>query len=408
VTLGVTFGAGAVTAVTIQQVSADSDRFRTLDAFAQTLSLVQRNYVEPVDERELIYGSIRGLLAGLDEHSSFYPPRRYERLRQDTQGEFGGIGIRLRRADTGVDPPYPVIEDVIAGSPAARAKVAVGDQLAAIDGAATATAGERKRRGKAFHSVLRGRPGTSIRLDVIDAKDQRRTVSLVRERVVVPSVESENLGDNIGYIKVRKFQEATARHLVRAVRQLPKERLIIDLRNNPGGLFDQAVRIADLFLDHGAIVGVVGRGQVMLERPAASRGRTISRAKIAILVNESTASAAEVLAGALRDNKRALLFGQKTFGKGSVQTFYDLRDGSGIKITTARYVSPSGQVIHGAGLVPDRLVDEFAPEVMVAGRDPVTTSIKGKWPHLKAAVVERLDADYQLLEAFTHLRGEAK
>jgi carboxyl-terminal processing protease len=404
----VTFLAGVVTAVSIQQARADGERFRTLDAFAQTLSLVQRNYVEPVEERALIYGSIRGLLADLDEHSSFYPPRRYQRLRQDTQGEFGGVGIRLRKADEGADPPYPIVDEVIGGSPAARAKVAVGERLASINSAATAAVGDSKRRGKAFHSALRGRPGTSITLGLIGADGETREVKLRRVRVVVPSVESSVLGDGIGYIRVRKFQEATARHIAAAIERLPKRGLILDLRNNPGGLFDQAVRVADLFVDDGAIVGVVGRGQTMLERPRASRGRTLTRAPLAVLVNESTASAAEVLAGALRDNKRALLFGQKTFGKGSVQTFYDLKDGSGIKITTARYVSPGGSVIHGAGLTPDRVVEEFAPEVMVAGKAPVTASVKGKWPHLTPGVVERLDADYQLLEAFTYVRGERK
>ena len=361
VTYGVTFFAGVVTAVSIQQASADGDRFRTLDAYAQTLSLVQRNYVEPVDERSLIYGSIRGLLAKLDDHSSFYPPRRYQRLRQDTQGEFGGVGIRLRKADEGADPPYPIVDDVIAGSPAARSKVAVGERLASIDGAATASAGVKKRRGKAFHSALRGRPGTSVTIGLIDAKGTRRDVKLRRERVVVPSVESSTLDRGIGYIRVRKFQEATARDIAAAVKRLRARALIIDLRNNPGGLFDQAVaRRRPVF----------GRRRHRRRRRSrandARASLGVSRpddhpAEIAVLVNESTASAAEVLAGALGDNKRATLFGQKTFGKGSVQTFYDLRDGSGIKITTARYVSPSGRVIHGQGLVPNKLVEEFQP-----------------------------------------------
>ena len=401
------FAAGVGAAVTVGRASADSERFRTLDAFAETLSLVERNYVEPVDERALIHGAIRGVLGGLDDHSSFYPPRRYTRLRQDTQGEFGGVGIRLRRADDGADPPFPVVDDVIDGSPAARAKVAVGDQLASIDGAATAAAGDSKRRASSFHSALRGRPRSTVELGLISAGGARRTVKLVRERVVVPSVESEMLGDGVGYIKIRRFQEATARHLAAALERLAgraRGGFVIDLRGNPGGLFDQAVRAADLFLDRGPIIGVVGRGNAMLERPMASRRRSVSRAPLVVLVNESTASAAEVLAAALQDHKRAVLVGAKTFGKGSVQTFYDLRDGSGIKITTARYVSPAGRVIDGAGLLPDREVPEFQPDVVVAGREPVSRSVRGQWPHLDPAVADRLDADFQLLEAFKQLR----
>lgn len=404
------FAAGAATAVAVAaRADRAQERYRTLDAFAQALSLIRRHHVDAVGERELVYGAIEGMVSRLDAHSRFYSPRRYRRMRQDTEGEFGGVGLHLRKAEPGADPPYPVIEDVVPGSPARRAGLAVGMRVSAIAGKATARAGQKQRRAHSFHNLLRGRPGTAVSLDVVKRGGGSRHVELLRERIKVPSVESFAFDDRIGYIRVRRFQEATARDVAAALVALGGARLrglVFDLRNNPGGLLDQGIAVADLFIDGGVLVQVKGRGDKVLERPTASSKRTRFRAPMVALVDRTTASAAEIVAAALEDHGRATLVGQPTYGKGSVQTFYDLADGSGIKITTARYVSPGGRVIQGAGIVPDHRVEPFRGEVMVAGKAPSARSVKQRWPHLDAGLIERLDADNQLLEAYATLRKE--
>lgn len=405
------FVAGAVTAVAVAARAEDIGRYRTLDAFAHALSIIQRHHVDRVDERQLVHGAIRGMLAGLDPHSKFYPPRRYQRLRQDTEGEFGGVGISLRRADESDDPPYPIIEDVVPGSPAARSGVGVGQRLLSIDGRATARRGDSMRRGRSLHSLLRGRPGVAVILEVASAAGASRRLRLVHESIKIPSVESFGFADGIGYVRIRKFQEATSRDAAAAVAALGGAELrglVLDLRGNPGGLFDQAIAVADLFLDGGQVVQVIGRGGTVQERPTASRSRTVTRVALAVLIDEGTASAAEIVAAALQDHDRGELFGVKTFGKGSVQTFFDLPDGSGVKITSARYVSPGGRVIQGGGIAPDRPVEPFQGEVLVAGESPAEVSVRDRWPHLAAATAERLDADFQLLEAYTWLREKAQ
>ena len=406
------FAVGVVTALATASHARDgkSDRYKTLDAFAHSISLIRRNYVDTVSERKLIYTAIDGMVEGLDRHSSFYAPKRYRRLRQDTQGAFGGVGLTLRAATEEADPPYPVVDEVIPGSPAALARIAVGDEVLAIDGTATAVAGDSKRRGRSLHTKLRGPENSKVRLDVRPKGASPRRVEMTRRRVKVPSVSAWGFGDGLGYIRVRRFQEATTRDLLASLKTLGGAKLrglVLDLRNNPGGLFDQAVLVADLFIDSGVIVQVIGRGQRVLERPMASRRGTRSRLPIVVLVDNGTASAAEIVAAALKDHGRAKLFGKRTFGKGSVQTFFDLPDGAGLKLTTARYVSPSGTVIHGTGIEPSSDIEAFEGDVFVAGGGAEETTVRVKWPHLTAKLSERLDSDFQLREAYSALRSEA-
>ncbi len=405
------FVAGVLTAATVVSEARDKrSRYLTLDSFAHSLSLVRRNYVDLISERKLVHGAIEGMIDKLDRHSSFLPPRRYRRLREDTQGEFGGVGLVLRSAPEGNDPPFPIVDDVISGSPADRATIVVGTELIAINKEPTAVRGQEKRRGRTFHSALRGPGGSTVSVSLRHG-GKTRDIQLRREKVKVPSVESFRFGDSIGYVRIRRFQDATTRDVTRAIKNAPgasKLRgLVLDLRNNPGGLFDQAITVADLFLSKGVIVEVIGRANTVHERPEARAGGVFEKLPLAVLIDGNTASAAEILAGALKDHRRAKLFGKRSFGKGSVQTFYDLPDGAGLKLTTARYVSPAGTVIHDKGIEPNRDVEEFAGDNFVAGgaTDKPGAALRRKWPHLAAGLAERLDADNQLLEAYSFVRG---
>ncbi len=355
---------------------ANANRYRALDTFAQSLSYISTNYVDPVDERSLIYGAVHGMVSRLDSHSTFLSPEQYKRLRQDTEGEFGGVGLSLGMPnDVGIEqatsePIYPVVENVVLGAPAARAGIQVGDSLLAVDGLPTADKGT-DHDPSIWHSRLRGATGTKVKLEVSRASwPKPRTLILIRERVKVPTVESFTVEPRIGYIAVKKFQEATVKDVTLALRQLSRtglDVLILDLRGNPGGLLDQGVRVADLFLDKGMIVIIRGRDTAKEEREVAHAPGTWTDMRMLVLVDQGTASAAEIVAGALQDNHRATIMGLRSYGKGSVQTFIDLKDGSGLKLTTARYYTPSDKSLERTGITPDIEVEAFAPEIIEVG-----------------------------------------
>ena len=364
-------GAVLVTALRADAVPrGERERYRTLDAFAQALSNIETQYVDPVDERTIIYAGIKGMLAQLDEHSSFMAPRRYERLRQDTEGEFGGAGIALRDPDKPGGPP--VVEEVIPRSPADRAGIRPGDRLLAIGATSTLVAG---RKARSWHTELRGPVGTRIDLRIERTGwPEPRTITLVMARVVVPTVASFDLEPGIGYIGIKRFQDATVADVRRALvgieARSPRRAVrgvILDLRGNPGGLLDQGIAVADLFLEQGIIVTVAGRAGTPTERAQAAAPGTWKGFPMIALVDQGTASAAEIVAGALKDHKRAQVFGLQTYGKGSIQTFLDLADGSGMKLTTARFQTPNGHTIEAAGITPDVHVEAFEPDEIVAG-----------------------------------------
>jgi len=368
-----TAGAVLVTAMRADAVPhGERDRFRTLDAFAQALSQIETQYVEPVDERTIIYAGIKGMVSQLDEHSAFLAPRRYQRLRQDTEGEFGGVGVSLREPDQPGDAP--VIEDVVVRSPAERAGLRVGDRLLAIGGKATRVPG---RKARSWHTELRGPVGARIELEVERAGwPAPRTFTLVMARVVVPTVTSFEFTPGVAYLGVKRFQEATVADARRALLAIEGRApghairgLILDLRGNPGGLLDQGIALADLFIDDGILVNVAGRPGTQVEHERATAAGTWSGFRMIALVDQGTASAAEIVAGALQDHDRAEIFGLQTYGKGSIQTFLDLADGSGLKLTTARFQTPLGHTIEAAGITPDVHVEAFEPEEIVAGGD---------------------------------------
>lgn len=393
-------------------------RYRTLDTFAQSLSYVANQYVEPVDETKLLYAAARGMLTSLDNYSAFFSPSEYRRLREDTEGEFPGIGLVLGPGGADDAMPdakgWPIVDDVLPGSPAEKAGIAIDDRIVAVDGAATVAAdGGSLKDERYWDNKLRGNSGTRVKLEYLRPGVAPRAVELVRTQVKVPSVTYESLAPGLGYLAIRRFQEATAADAAAALTDLDRQKsarvIIIDLRTDSGGLLDQAIAIADHFLDKGVIVTIRGRTDAV-ETHTAHAGGAATAAKILILVNAETASAAEILAGALQDHGRAQVVGMRTYGKGAIQTYFDLVDGSGLKLTTHRYVTPAGHEVEGKGITPDIEVPEFEPELVVAGG---TTSIvvsgapppgAGKSGGTHDILESRLAEDYQLRIAYQTAR----
>jgi carboxyl-terminal processing protease len=336
--------------------------YRALDVFAEVLEKVENEYVEDVGEQELVYGAIDGIIGRLDQHSAFMRPELYRQVRDDTTGEFDGLGIEVAIRDGALTVVAP-----LGDSPGERAGIRAGDRIVAIDGAPTKgmPAGEAIRR-------MNGAPGTRAVLDVMrDGFTAPQALTLVRDRVRTQSIDLRilDLERRYAYVRVKAFQERTDRSLRKALddarAQLGGELrgLVLDLRNNPGGLLDQAVRVADLFLSSGVIVTTEGRARHDVQVEKAREKDTEPPYPIIVLVNKGTASASEIVAGALQDHGRAVIMGTSTFGKGSVQTIVELEDGSGLKLTVARYYTPKHRSIQEKGIAPDVVVGEVAPPV---------------------------------------------
>ncbi len=372
------FSAGAVIACAVGAMAVpkgDVSRFKTLDAFAQALSTIETTYVDPVEEQKLVYDAVRGMLHNLDPHSTFLPPQRYEHVRQDTEGEFGGLGVTLGPGE--IDdarprvPPYPVIDEVVPHSPGDVAGLQIDDRVVTISGETTAEPGKELREAGQWEAKLRGPSGTRITLTIIRVGwKEPHPFTLVRAQVKLPTVRSSVIEKGIGYLQITKFAEATSGDVLAALTKLrgagALDALVLDLRADPGGLVDQAVMVADQFLDTGTIVTIKGRGTAVEHQTAHKGGAAIGVPVIA-LVDGGTASAAEIVAACLHDHGRAKLVGLPTYGKGTVQTFFDLDDGSGLKLTTARYYTPKGNSLESKGIVPDVHVEAFVPEDIVVG-----------------------------------------
>jgi carboxyl-terminal processing protease len=315
---------------------------------AEVLQRVQSEYVDAVPERKLMENAVRGMLEGLDAYSTYLDAAEYEQLRASTAGRYPGIGIEVNRVPEGLAVLRP-IED----APAARAGVLAGDLIVAIDGEELAKLGHDDAIDR-----LRGKAGTRVQIRVRrDGAAGPLDFLLERRQVEVHSVVAGLLEPGYGYIRIRQFSETTATDLRDALRTLarpqPLAGLVLDLRNNPGGVLDAAVDSADLFLDAGNIVSASGRGHDAGFRLDATPGDLTSGAPIVVLMNGASASAAEILAGALRDNGRATLVGRRSYGKGSVQTLMPLSGGGAVKLTTSRYFTPSGASINEKGIEPD-------------------------------------------------------
>ena len=340
------------------RVSAlDKGVYKDIKTFNEVFDIVKKNYVEDVDSSVLIQGAINGMMRSLDPHSTFMTPEEYKELEVETQGRFGGIGIEitiLKDVLTVVSP----IED----TPAFNAGVKSGDQIIKIDGKSTKDITIMEAVKK-----LRGPEDTKVTITIMRENIAKpKDFVLTRAIIQVKSVKAKTFEDNIGYIRIASFHERTADDLRKALHDIgekvrPMKGLVLDLRNDPGGLLIQAIEVSDIFLKSGVIVSTRGRTKNMETKAMARDDGNEITCPIVVLVNEGTASAAEIVAGALQDNGRALIIGTKTFGKASVQTVIPLEDGSALKLTTARYYTPKGRSIQAEGIKPDIIVKYVRP-----------------------------------------------
>jgi carboxyl-terminal processing protease len=411
--LGITIGLGRS-----HKVLALSDNmYEDLKVFTEVLGLLQREYVEERKSKDLVYGAIKGMLETLDPHSAFMTPGMYKEMQAETKGRFEGIGIEITVKE-GILTVVSPIED----TPAFKAGILAGDQILKIDGEPTknVTLMDAVKR-------LRGPKGTKVTIAIMrEGFAKPRDFTLVREVIPVRSVRYELLDKNYGYIRVSQFQEKTDSEFEKAMKALEEENkgplkgLVLDLRNNPGGLLDQAVKVADRFIGSGLIVSVEGRreNQRMKFQAHPQSTDAINHSPLVVLVNGGSASGSEIVAGAIQDHGRGILLGTQTFGKGSVQTIYPLKDGSGLRLTTARYYTPNGRSIQAKGIVPDIIVKPAQTEegkVAPLPKPPTERDLerhlieieKGltKEKPVKEEVKEKKPADNQLERALELLKS---
>jgi len=327
--------------------------YESLESFSNILSIVKKNYVEDIETKNLVNGAINGMLSSLDPHSAYLTPDLYKDLQSDTQGRFGGLGIEIT-VKGGMLTVVSPIED----TPAFKAGIKPGDQIFKIEDEFTKDMSLVDAVKK-----MRGLKGTKINLTIRrEGAPDLIDVSMIRDVIRVQSVKSRTLEPGYGYVRLAQFQERSDRDIQRALEKLAAEKsglkgLVLDLRNNPGGLLNQAVRVSDLFLDSGLIVYTDGRIESQKQKFFAQKDGTWADFPVVVLVNGGSASASEIVAGALQDHKRAVVLGTKTFGKGSVQTILPLDDNSALRLTTARYFTPKGRSIQATGIVPDIVID---------------------------------------------------
>ena len=334
-----------------------SDVYENIEIFTEVLRQIEKNYVEPQDPQKLIYGAIKGMVQSLDPHSSFLTKEEHQELLIETKGSFTGVGIEITVRDNVLTVVSP-----IEGTPAYEAGIQAGDQIIGIDDKPT----NDMTLTDAVKNI-RGPKGTKVKLTVRrEGAEKPLEFSITRDVIPLKSVRSHLLSPDIGYVRISSFQSKTDEDLASALEKIEDGRalkgLILDVRNNPGGLLTQAIKVSDLFLDSGLIVSTKGRNDSQDMEVPANKNEDPRNYPIIVLVNGGSASAAEIVAGALQDNKRALVLGTKTFGKGSVQTILPLSDGSGLRLTTAKYYTPSGKSIQLSGITPDIKV-EFVPPV---------------------------------------------
>jgi len=393
--------------------------YESIELFTDVLSIVKKSYVEDVDTKKLIYGAINGMLSSLDPHSSFMPPDMYKEMKIETKGAFGGLGIEISIKE-GILTVISPIED----TPAYKAGIKAGDQILKIDSKFTKDLSVMEAVKR-----MRGNKGTKIILTIMrEGFEKPKEFPLTRDVIQVKSVKFKTLDDGFGYIRIAQFQEKTDDDLSAAFESLKKGNggklrgLVLDLRNDPGGLLDQAVRVADHFLEEGKlIVYTEGREKDAKMRFTARKGDKEANYPVVILINSGSASASEIVAGALQDHNRAVIMGTQSFGKGSVQTIIPLSDNSGLRLTTARYFTPSGRSIQAKGISPDIIVErieltttEKKEGMLIREKDlenhfetgeqePVEEKKVEKIPPYKSD--EQIRNDYQILRALDLLKG---
>jgi carboxyl-terminal processing protease len=338
---------------TVASKSADgSPTYEQLRLFTEVLSIVQNQYVDEVPPKDIIYSAIKGTLRGLDPHSSFLDPESYKDMQVETSGSFGGLGIEITLKDDVLTVVSP-----IDGTPAYRAGLTTGDRIVKIDGLTT-----KDMQLSDAVKRMRGKPGTKVTISVVrEGWTEAQDFDITREQIRVHSVRELDLGNGVAYIKLRQFQEQSPHDLEQAVNKAIKDgmkSLVLDLRNNPGGLLTAAVEVSEKFIEDGKLV-VYTEGRVRNQnmRFTAHAKKALTKVPMVVLVNQGSASASEIVAGALQDWGRAMVVGTQSFGKGSVQTIIPLSDGSGLRLTTAKYFTPKGRSIHGKGITPDIIVE---------------------------------------------------
>jgi carboxyl-terminal processing protease len=373
--------------------------YANLAIFARALSQIEVSHVEPPDQDALIYGAIRGMVETLDPHSTFLTPQQYRMLTSETEGQFGGIGIEVDVRDG-----WLVVHGVMPGGPAEAAGMRPGDRFLAIDGL-----GARDMRLSDAVEHMRGAPGTPVTVRLRrEGAEEGIELTLTREIIHVEAVEARVLPDRVFYARLRAFSETTTDELRAALDRAVSETasagglrgVLLDMRGNPGGLLNEAVRVSDEFLTEGVIVSTRGRGGQVLDEATARSVGTRPDWPMVVLVDHYTASAAEIVAGALHDHHRAVLVGQTTWGKGSVQNLIELPDGSALKLTIARYYTPSGVSIQARGIDPDIVVEDLDADAL--------RELHDRTPVISEASLERhLEAEAHTTEHATP-RDEAR
>ncbi|MGR9072660.1 MAG: S41 family peptidase [Gammaproteobacteria bacterium] len=324
--------------------------FEDLQTFTEIFGRIQKDYVEPVSDKKLLEDAIRGMLSGLDPHSAYLDSEQYQDLKVGTTGQFGGLGIEVTMEDGFVKVVSPIDD-----TPAQRAGIKAGDLIIRLD--------EKPVKGMTLNEavkIMRGEPGEKITLTIVrEGESAPLKITLTRDIIKVKSVKSKMLEEGYGYVRISSFQSLTGDNLKDSIEALKKESkdnikgLVLDLRNNPGGVLNAAVSVSDAFLESGLIVYTEGRIQDSELKFNATPDDLIAGAPMVVLINSGSASASEIVAGALQDHKRAIIMGEKSFGKGSVQTILPTSNGGAVKLTTARYYTPSGRSIQAEGIEPD-------------------------------------------------------
>ncbi len=402
-------GAGVVFA----DGGASSVPFDQLRTFSEVFGRIQKDYVEPVSDQKILEDAIRGMLAGLDPHSTYLDQEQYNDLRVGTTGQFGGLGIEV-----GMENGFIKVISPIDDTPAQRAGVEAGDLIIRLD--------EKPVKGMALEEAvktMRGEPGSEIALTVVREKEARPfTIKIVRDIIKIRSVRSRMVEDGYGYVRISSFQSRTGEGLRKNFRDLEEANngklkgLVLDLRNNPGGVLNAAVTVSDAFLTSGLIVYTEGRMEDSEFKYQATPNEILAGAPIVVLINAGSASASEIVAGALQDHKRAVIMGEKSFGKGSVQTVVPTSNGGAVKLTTARYYTPAGRSIQAEGIVPDillsrvRLEELENPEIRPISESDLSNHLtngnedSGK-SKKEVADHQTIARDYFLIQAINVLKG---
>nr|WP_044827180.1 S41 family peptidase [Thalassospira sp. HJ] len=406
---------GLASPVLAQSSTSSAETYRLLNLFGDVFEQVKGKYVEEVDDKQLIEAAINGMLTSLDPHSSYLNMDNFEEMQVDTRGEFGGLGIEVTMEDGFVKVIAPIYD-----TPAEKAGLQPGDFITHIDGTAI--------RGMTLNDaveMMRGKVNTDIVLTIIRKGEQTPfDVTLTRAVIKIQSVRAEPK-DDIGYIRITKFNEQTFSGLQRAIADMREDigpeikGLVIDLRNNPGGLLDQAISVSDAFLDKGEIVSTRPRDTQNTERYNARTGDLAEGLPVVVLINDGSASASEIVAGALQDHRRAVIMGTRSFGKGSVQTILPMPGNVALRLTTARYYTPSGKSIQEVGIVPDIIVPQARVESIEADTRRSEASLNGALRNEDEGITDaeqdansRRDEaeqlaidDYQLSRALDMIRG---